>query len=137
MPSFAMRPIGWVRSSVREPADDCWGGLVSSIELDHEQFSEDSLQGLDAFSHVIVVFHFHRLAPDDVITGRRHPRGRKDWPSVGIFAQPGKARPNHIGVTACRIQNIIGTRLWVHELDAIDGTPVLDLKPYMEEFGPR
>jgi tRNA-Thr(GGU) m(6)t(6)A37 methyltransferase TsaA len=137
MQVFTMRPIGWVRSPIREVLDDCWGGVESCVELDETQFSADSLQGLEEFSHVVVVFHFHLIAPDDVTTGLRYPRGRKDWPNVGIFAQPAKARPNHLGVTTCPILRVDGTRLWVKELDAIDGTPVLDLKPYLPEFGPR
>jgi tRNA (Thr-GGU) A37 N-methylase len=69
--------------------------------------------------------------------GARHPRGRTDWPLVGIFAQRGKARPNRIGVTTCELVGVDGRRVLVRGLDAIDGTPVLDLKPYMAEFAPR
>jgi tRNA (Thr-GGU) A37 N-methylase len=73
----------------------------------------------------------------NVVTGARHPRGNKDWPEVGIFAQRGKDRPNRIGSTICRVARVEGTRLFVIELDAIDGTPVLDIKPVMAEFLPR
>src|SRR5258708_7637935 len=137
MSPFALRPIGWVRSPVCEPLDDCWGGVESRSELDETQFTAESLRGLDEFSHVTVLFLLDRVADEAIITASRRPRGREDWPQVGIFAQPGKARPNRIGVTTCRILRIEGSHLWVTELDAIDGTPVLDLKPYIEEFGPR
>jgi tRNA (Thr-GGU) A37 N-methylase len=95
------------------------------------------LQGLADFSHVEVLYYFHQVAVDRVVTGARHPRNNSAWPAVGIFAQRGKNRPNRIGSTVCRVLRVEGTRLYVGELDAIDGTPVLDLKPVMEEFLPR
>jgi len=72
-----------------------------------------------------------------VQTAARHPRGNRDWPEVGIFAQRGKARPNRIGLSVCELVAVEGLRVAVRGLDAIDGTPVLDLKPWMQEFGPR
>jgi tRNA (Thr-GGU) A37 N-methylase len=70
-------------------------------------------------------------------TGARHPRNNKNWPKVGIFAQRGKTRPNRLGVSVVKIVKREGTRLFVEGLDAIDGTPVLDIKPVMREFLPR
>jgi tRNA (Thr-GGU) A37 N-methylase len=84
-----------------------------------------------------VVFHFEQVSEDAIIAGARRPRGRADWPLVGIFAQRGKARPNRIGVTVCRLLSVQGIRVKVSGLDAIDGTPVLDIKPVMREFLPR
>jgi tRNA (Thr-GGU) A37 N-methylase len=84
-----------------------------------------------------VVFLFDRVPDEKIETGARHPRGRKDWPEVGIFAQRGKARPNRIGLTVCRLLAVDGLRLTVRGLDAIDGTPVLDIKPVMTGFLPR
>lgn len=69
--------------------------------------------------------------------GARHPRGREDWPLIGIFAQRGRNRPNRLGVTVCKVLAIEGTRLHVEGLDAIDGTPVIDIKPVMRELLPR
>jgi tRNA (adenine37-N6)-methyltransferase len=135
--SYTVRPIGVVRSSIDKPADDCWGGLVSVIELDPGQFTADSTQGLADFSHVEIVFVFNRVEPGKVFKGSRHPRDRADFPKTGIFAQRAKDRPNRIGVTTCKIESVDGLRVSVRELDAIDGTPVLDLKPYIPEFGPR
>jgi tRNA (adenine37-N6)-methyltransferase len=135
--AYEVRPIGIVRSAITEPKDDCWAGLVSVIELDPTQFTADSTQGLADYSHVEVVFLFDRVALESIVTRSRHPRGRQDWPKVGIFAQRGKARPNRIGTTVCKIDRIDGLRVSVRELDAIDGTPVLDIKPYMAEFAPR
>lgn len=129
-------PIGWVRSSRTEPIDDFWGELEATIELDSARFGPDALLGLNDFSHVEVVFLMHRVPPDKVETGARHPREREDWPRVGIFAQRGKSRPNRLGVSRCVVVAVDGVRLKVRGLDAIDGSPVLDIKPYMAEFGP-
>ena len=84
-----------------------------------------------------MVFHFDRVPDSEIVTAARHPRGRSDWPRVGIFAQRGKGRPNRIGVTVCRLLSLEGTVLTVRGLDAIDGTPVLDIKPVMKGFLPR
>jgi tRNA-Thr(GGU) m(6)t(6)A37 methyltransferase TsaA len=135
--TYTVRPIGFVRSAIDKPADDCWAGLISVIELDPQQFTADSTIGLADFSHVEIVFVFSRVAPEKVFTGARHPRDRTDWPKTGIFAQRAKDRPNRIGVTTCKIESVDGLHISVRELDAIDGTPVLDIKPYVQEFGPR
>ena len=94
--------------------------------------------GEDAdFSHVEVLFVFHEVEPSKIVVGARHPRNNRAWPAVGIFAQRGKNRPNRIGSTICRVVRVEGTKLIVSELDAINGTPVLDIKPVMVEFLPR
>jgi tRNA (adenine37-N6)-methyltransferase len=132
-----MTPIGRVSSPRTEPLDDDWDAVPATITLDADRFTPDALAGLDEFSHVEVVFVFDRVDPDSVQTAARRPRGNPDWPLVGIFAQRGKARPNRIGVTVCRLLGVDGLTLSLQGLDAIDGTPVLDLKPYLAEFAPR
>ncbi len=109
---------------------------MALIELD-SRFTPDALTGLDSFSHLEVIFHFDLVSDSEIDTGARHPRGREDWPLVGIFAQRGKGRPNRIGVSVCRLLSVAGTTLKVRGLDAIDGTPVLDIKPVMRGFLPR
>jgi tRNA-Thr(GGU) m(6)t(6)A37 methyltransferase TsaA len=131
-----VRPIGFVRGVRPHAEDDFWGGEESRIVL-AEGFDADALQGIAEFSHVEVLFLFHEVREDRIVTGARHPRNNPDWPPVGIFAQRGKNRPNRIGSTICRVLRHEGTTLHVAELDAIDGTPVLDLKPVMAEFLPR
>lgn len=133
---IVMRPIGFVRAERGEAEDDFWGGSTATIEL-APGADPESLAGLEGFSHAEILFVFDRVAPERVVSGARHPRNRKDWPRVGIFAQRGKARPNRIGSTCVRVVKVEGTRLVVAELDAIDGTPVLDIKPVMQEFLPR
>lgn len=133
---IVLRPVGVISGGRSEPIDDDWGAVEAEIVLD-DAYPEEAIAGLDGFSHVDVVFVFDKVDPSSVNLSARHPRGREDWPKVGIFAQRAKARPNRIGVTTCDLIGVEGRRIRVRGLDAIDGTPVLDIKPYMEEFGPR
>lgn len=135
--SYRIEAIGHVQGGRAEPIDDAWGPNRSTIALVAGMFGADALAGLDAFSHVEIVFLFDQVEPAAIETGARHPRGRTDWPRVGIFAQRGKNRPNRLGVTMCRIVAVDGILLHVAGLDAIDGTPVIDIKPVMREFLPR
>jgi tRNA (adenine37-N6)-methyltransferase len=135
--SYEVRPIGWVASSRSEAIDDEWESVSATITLDPERFDGDSLAGLAEFSHVEVVYLFDQVEESDVQTGARHPRSNPDWPEVGIFAQRAKTRPNRLGVTVCRLLEVSGTTLCIEALDAIDGTPILDVKPVMTEFLPR
>ncbi len=131
-----VEPVGVVRAARKEPIDDRWGGSEATIELD-PRFDADALAGIEEFSHAEILFHFHLADPGKIVAGARHPRNRSEWPAVGIFAQRGKGRPNRLGTTVCRILGREGRSLRVTELDAIDGTPVLDIKPVMQEFLPR
>jgi tRNA (adenine37-N6)-methyltransferase len=131
---FTMNPVGRVIGGRADPIDDDWGPIRAVIELDAKRFDETALAGLESFSHAEIVFVFDKVADDEIVSGARHPRGRIDWPKIGIFAQRGKNRPNRIGVTVCRIVGVAGRRLEVQGLDAIDGTPVLDIKPVMSGF---
>jgi tRNA (Thr-GGU) A37 N-methylase len=135
--AIAMTPIGRVSSARTEPIDDAWDSVATKVILDPDCFGPDATLGIDTFSHVEVVYHFDRVADGEVQTGARHPRGRADWPKIGILAQRGKGRPNRIGVTVCRLLRVEGLTLFVEGLDAIDGTPVLDIKPVMKGFLPR
>lgn len=134
--SLTLEPIGYVTAARIQAEDDFWGQTEATITL-QPPFTAASLQGLDEFSHVEVLFLFHQVAAEKVVTGARHPRNNPGWPAVGIFAQRGKNRPNRIGSTICRLVRVEGATLVVAELDAIDGTPVLDIKPVMQEFLPR
>jgi tRNA (Thr-GGU) A37 N-methylase len=137
MTSFTMTPVGGVEGGRDKPEDDDWGASRAAIVLDADRFGPDALAGLETFSHAEIVFVFDRVTDAEIVTGARHPRGRKDWPLPGIFAQRGKNRPNRIGVSVCRIVAVDGLRLEVEGLDAIHGTPVLDIKPVLSDFLPR
>ncbi len=134
--SIEIEPIGFVREGRAEVADDEWGGTAVHIDL-AEGLDASALDGVDAFSHVEVLFHFDRVPVEKIVSGARHPRNNPDWPAVGIFAQRGKNRPNRLGSTICRVLGREGRRLRVAELDAVNGTPVVDIKPVMQEFLPR
>lgn len=133
---FEVEPIGHVEAARAHLDDDYWGGEESCIVL-ASRFTPEALQGLADFSHVEVLFLFDRVDPSNVVGGARHPRNNPAWPAVGIFAQRAKSRPNRIGSTICRVLRVDGLRLYVAELDAIAGSPVLDLKPVLSEFLPR
>jgi len=133
---FTVRPIAVVSSPRDDLSDDAWGAVRSTITL-LPPLGVDAVAGLEAFSHIEVVFVFDRVDPDAVCTGSRHPRGNERWPAVGILAQRAKDRPNRIGVTVCRLVAVEGATLVVEGLDAVEGTPVLDIKPYLPEFAPR
>jgi len=133
---IVVRPVGVVSGGRTEALDDHWGGVESDIVLD-DRFGSDALAGLEQFSHLDVVYVFDRVDEDHVVHGARHPREREDWPLVGIFAQRGRVRPNRLGVSTCRLLGVDGRRIHVADLDAIDGSPVLDIKPHLVEMGPR
>ncbi|MFD2177887.1 SAM-dependent methyltransferase [Veronia pacifica] len=133
---ITIRPIGYVKSTRVEAVDDDWDQETSYIELDSD-YDNDALSGLTEFSHIEVIFFFNKVDESSINTGSRHPRNNTDWPKIGIFAQRGKNRPNRLGVTVCKIVRVEENKILVHGLDAIDNTPVIDIKPVMTEFLPR
>ena len=134
--TWTVTAVGSVTSRRTEAIDDDWDDVTATITL-HPPFDERSVAGLAEFSHVEVVFLFDRVEPDSVCEHARRPRGNPEWPEVGIFAQRAKDRPNRIGLSTCAVVAVEGASIEVRGLDAVDGTPVLDVKPYMIEFGPR
>ena len=134
---ITLTPVGQVTGGRSEAIDDDWGEVEAVIRIDPAQFAPDAVAGLTAFSHLVVVFQFHLVDPSDVQSGARRPRGNPDWPEVGMFAQRAKMRPNRLGVSTCRLIAVDGLALHVRGLDAVDGSPVLDVKPFMAEFEPR
>jgi tRNA-Thr(GGU) m(6)t(6)A37 methyltransferase TsaA len=132
---ITLQPIGVVRCGRIDIVDDFWGGVPAVIELASE-LPEDSLDGLDEFSHAEIIYVFNRVLETMIVAGARHPRNNSSWPRVGIFAQRAKGRPNRLGATIVRIMGRDGRRLIVEGLDALDGTPVVDIKPVLAEFLP-
>jgi tRNA-Thr(GGU) m(6)t(6)A37 methyltransferase TsaA len=134
---YEIEPIGQVQGGRVEAIDDDWDSVRCTIELDPDQWSPDALVGLDEFSHLDVVYLFHQVEPSGVTREARHPRGNTQWPRVGIFAQRARMRPNRLGVTTCRLLGLEGLSVQVQGLDAIDGSPVIDIKPHVREFTAR
>jgi tRNA-Thr(GGU) m(6)t(6)A37 methyltransferase TsaA len=137
MTEYTVRAIGWVMSQRAARLDDDWGDVESVIRLDPDRFASEALAGLDEFSHIEVIFVFDQFDEAKVSVGARHPRGNETWPKVGIFAQRASSRPNRLGLTTCEVLGVDGLEIRVRGLDAIDATPVLDIKPHMREFDPR
>jgi len=92
---------------------------------------------LETFSHAEIIYQFHLVTDNEIVTGARRPRENPLWPRVGIFAQRARLRPNRLGLTVVRILRRDGRSLFVEGLDAVEDTPVLDIKPVMQEFLPR
>ncbi len=132
---FPMTAIGRVTGGRTLAKDDDWGTSRAVIML--HGLGAEALLGLESFSHCEVIFVFDQLPESEITTGARRPRGNPDWPMVGILAQRGRNRPNRIGVSVCRVVAVDGTALTVEGLDAIDGTPVIDIKPVLSGFLPR
>ncbi|GAA0552644.1 SAM-dependent methyltransferase [Paractinoplanes ferrugineus] len=136
MPSFEITSIGTVRNERTDVQNtDNWGAVRSTITID-ERFGETCMQGLDGFSHVEVLFVFDRFPAGGDHHEPQPYRGRPDLPPVGVFAGRGPRRPNRIGVTCCAVESVRGRELTVVGLDAITGTPVIDVKPVIVEFLP-
>ncbi|MET4560163.1 tRNA-Thr(GGU) m(6)t(6)A37 methyltransferase TsaA [Lysinibacillus parviboronicapiens] len=133
---YSIQPVAIVNNNRKEIEDDNWGTIISTIELT-ENINESSLKGIDEFSHLEIIFYFDKVDDEKIQYEARHPRNNKNYPEVGIFAQRGKNRPNKLGVTIVELIDIKQRTLIVKGLDAIDGTPIIDIKPVMKEFLPK
>jgi tRNA-Thr(GGU) m(6)t(6)A37 methyltransferase TsaA len=133
--NITMPPIGIVKSPVTEPTDEKWGEVISEIHINSEVAA--GLTGIDNFSHAIIVYYMHLSTFNNSTDLIRRPQGREDMPLVGIFAQRAKHRPNPIGITSVEIIRVERNIVYVKGLDAIEGTPVLDIKPYFPAFDCR
>lgn len=129
-----IKPIGFVRNNRTKAVDDGWASVDSVIEL-ADDLPDESLDGIDQFSHLEIIFYFDKSTKTFI--GSEHPRENKEYPKVGIFAQRKKDRPNHIGTTTVKLIKRDGRRLFVKYLDAINGTPVIDIKPVYTEYLPK
>jgi tRNA-Thr(GGU) m(6)t(6)A37 methyltransferase TsaA len=125
-----MKPIGVVHNSVKEPRMEGWESLESTIVVEDRRAS--ALDGLEAFSHIFVIYWMHLISENlRETTTHIHPRGDTRIPLQGVFATRTPFRPNPIGLRVVSLLERRGNLLRVRGLDAIDGTPVLDLKPYL------
>lgn len=134
---LTVEPVAQVIGGRSEPTDDYWGGTRSILRINNERFDERSTAGLEAFSHLEVVFFFHLSDQTDLNLGARRPRDNPAWPDVGAFGHRNMRRINWLGISRCRLVKVDGLDLHVEDLDAVDGTPVIDIKPWFDEFGPR
>ncbi len=124
-----------VKNSRTAATDDFWGSVISEIVLlDH--IPTEAFENIELFSHLEVIYYFDRVDKAKIVYAGR-PRGNPDYPVMGIFSQRKKDRPNQIGLCTVELIEHSGRSIKVKYLDAIDGTPVLDIKPVFEEFGSK
>ncbi|MDZ4712691.1 MAG: tRNA (N6-threonylcarbamoyladenosine(37)-N6)-methyltransferase TrmO [bacterium] len=133
---YTIEPIAFVRNSRKKIEDDNWGDIVSEIIIS-DKLSVESIKGIEEFSHLEILFYFHLADLSRITISATHPRENTKFPKVGIFAQRKKARPNLLGSTIVKLLKVEKNILTVSGLDAIDGTPVIDIKPVMNEFIPK
>ena len=130
-----LKPIATVKNSLTTPTDDYWEEVISEIELaDH--IPTEAFEGLSEFSHLEIIYFFDKVNNKEIVFSL-HPRGNPNYPLVGIFGQRKKDRPNTIGLCTVELLEHKGRTIKVRYLDAIDGTPVLDIKPVFREFQPK
>lgn len=133
LPEMCVKPIGFVSNKIKskqKPGYDWWE-VVSRVKV-NGKFSQ-ALEGLEEYSHIIIIYWLHQA---DVarMALKVHPRGDKELPLVGLFASRSPYRPNPVGQKVVRLIRRQGNILWVEGLDAIDGTPVIDIKPYIPGY---
>jgi tRNA-Thr(GGU) m(6)t(6)A37 methyltransferase TsaA len=127
---MTLKAIGFVRSEIKQPAQREWGEVVSEIVVNEELTR--GLDGLEDFSHVIILYWMHRIPLSDTPL-KVHPMGRAELPLTGVFATRAPGRPNRIGATTVKLLQRQENILTVQGLDAVDGTPVIDIKPYIPQ----
>ncbi|MEO8664131.1 MAG: SAM-dependent methyltransferase [Ignavibacteria bacterium] len=132
---YSIEPIAFVKNKRKKIQDDYWGSVTSEIIIS-DKISADSLTGIEEFSHLEIIFYFHLADLSKINISATHPRENKKFPKVGIFAQRKKARPNLLGSTIVNLVKKEKNVLTVTGLDAVDGTPVIDIKPVIKEFIP-
>ena len=124
---IVLKPIGLVRTTaVGDEVKD----KTNTSQLVIRKELTTALDGVDGFSHLFVLFWLHKTPLEERKLLRVHPRRRKDLPLLGIFATRTMTRPNPIGLTLVELVKVEGNVLTVRGLDAFDGTPVLDIKPF-------
>ena len=127
MSAICLKPVGYVKTDA--VGDEIRNKKVVSRIVFREDLTE-ALEGVEEFSHLFVLFWLHKMPDDDKQIMKVHPRGRKDMPLLGIYATRTPRRPNPIGLTRVKLLNIENNILTVQGLDAYDGTPVIDIKPF-------
>lgn len=133
---YTIEPIAIVRNDRKKTDDDFWGDIISEIVISNK-ISRDSIMGIEEFSHLEIIFYFHLADISQINISASYPRDNRNFPETGIFAQRKKARPNLLGTTIVKLLKLRDNILTVAGLDAVDGTPVIDIKPVMQEFLPE
>lgn len=126
-----LKPIAFVRNSRTTPTDDFWETIISEIEL-ADDIPTEAFNNISDFSHLEIIYFFDKVESNDIVFSG-HPRGNPNFPLVGIFGQRKKDRPNTIGLCTVEIIEHNDRKIKVKYLDAINGTPILDIKPVFKD----
>jgi len=132
---FKVKPVTYIRHPRKTPGRDFWGSDFTEIEL-AENIPAEVFEKIEEFFHLEIIYFFDKAKPEDVVYSER-PRGNPAYPVVGIFVYRRSDRPNPVGVTFVELVEHSGRKIIVKNLDAIDGTPILDIKPVFREFLPK
>jgi tRNA-Thr(GGU) m(6)t(6)A37 methyltransferase TsaA len=150
-----IRSVGVIKSKVKEPflkAEDSDIRMQKEIDAIRAEFREacnqiseiiideeiaDVLDGIEGYSHIVVLYWAHKVPMISRQLTKVHPMGSKDTPLSGIFSTCSPARPNPVLMTVVRLCERRNNILFVKGLDAVDGSPVIDIKPYVKEFYPQ
>jgi len=127
--SINLVPIGQVVNSIEYPSDVRWETITSDVIIAPQLV--EALDGIDGFSHIVIIFYLHKVDEDRRSLLKVHPENKEELPLVGVFATRSPVRPNPIGVTVVKLLERRGNVLKVLGLDAYNTTPVLDIKPYL------
>jgi len=130
--NIILQPVAITRNSRKEITDDYWGGIVTEITLE-EHIPTEAFENIEAFSHLEIIFYFDKVDDSEIVFSGRS-RGNPAYPVMGIFCQRKKDRPNKIGLCTVTLLEHNDRTIKVKGLDAIDGTPVFDIKPVFREF---
>ena len=131
-----LKPIAFVKNDRVNIEDDNWSNYISEIELEDSIITE-AFEGIDDFSHLEIIFYMNQVDDEKAKAKHRHPRNNEALPKLGTYAQRNKNRPNKIGLTTVELIERDGRILKVKYLDAINGTPILDIKPVIKAFGAK
>jgi len=132
---YIIEPAAFVKNNRADTNDDFWGEIISDIVISNK-LSPECIQEIQEFSHLEIIFYFHLADLAKVNVTSSYTRNIKKFPKVGIFAQRKKARPYLLGSTIVKLIDVKGNTLTVSGLEAVNGTPVIDIKPVFKEFMP-
>ncbi|GAH71084.1 unnamed protein product [marine sediment metagenome] len=132
LPGMTLKAIGIVRNEIKQPIRHGWREIVSEVVVNSNL--TEALDRLDEFSHIIVLYWLHQFPAGRQLSLKVHPMGKAELPLVGRFATRSPSRPNPLGQATVRLLERRGNILKVKGLDAIDGTPVIDIKPYIPGY---
>ena len=133
--SYRIAPVGWVENEVQKPMSQGWEDVTSEIVVNPDL--EECMEGIEQYTHITVIYWMDRVSGEDRRVQRVHPRGREELPLRGVFATRSPCRPNPLGLTTVSLLAREGNRLRIRGLDALNGTPVIDIKPYTDCDRPR